>query len=173
MTDTFHRRRLRLEDTTAKDVLIYRVYDGTELLFERRGTEEELQQLRARVEPLQAGWHATLGSGRADDPEVARGASDQVTAEVRQSLAAAREIHELTMKVARDNLQMAEFCRVLVAETTRAVRTAKDEEAARWQEMLQRMQGEVGRPFISGEDLKKVLENLPNIIKTIRGGNGG
>lgn len=168
----FHRRRLHLEDTTAKDVLVYRVFDGNELLFERRGTEEEIQHLRARVEPLQATWHATLGSGRPDDPEVARGGADEVTPEVRQSLAAAREIHELTMKVARDNLQMAEFIRVLVAETTRAVRLARDEEAAKWQEILHRVQTDTARPLVSADDLRRVLQDLPNLIKNIRGGNG-
>lgn len=169
-----HRRSDLHIAATAEEVLVYSVWKGETLLTKQRGTIDHIKAIRANYEPLMDGLHATLGSGEAHDPIVAVGESptaDPIERVNRLTIANARALSDLTTKMARDNLQVLEFSRTLVADVTatvyRAREEARTEEAARWQALCQQMQAAHAdavkqiqanseRPLVSGDVVNQI-----------------
>jgi hypothetical protein len=149
----------------ADEVFVYSLYQGDELMMSRRGTAEAIAKVRQAVEPLQVGFRATLGTGSAKDPVVAEGVPNNPneTGEerlARASLAQAREVSNLALKIVRDNLDLVQFSRTVLAETSGQIMAAREEaraqEAARWEGLIARMQQESQRPLISGDAVKEL-----------------
>lgn len=161
---------MQVADTTAEDVLVYNLYRGDELLMTRSGTAETIERLRAAMEPLQPGFHATLGTGSAKDPIVAQGDFSAATAEERlahTALLQAERTAALCMKMTRENLEVLNFSRTVVAELTREIAVARSEaqqqEEARWKALLGQHQRDSQRPLMSDQ----MVGQLGNLVQQL------
>lgn len=170
----YGRRRLSLMEDSGEQV--YRLYQGEELLLERRATPEVIEQVRRTIEPLRPGFHATLGAGKATDPVVAMGqleTQDPASAAAAIAIANARAISELTLDMSRKAVQMFAFTKAVVEEATAAIRTAGAEERASFQKMLAAQAEANGRPLIDSNGVVQILGNIGEVIRQVKGPSNG
>lgn len=167
--ERYGRRRLRLAEG---DELVYRVWQGDELLLERRGSAETLEKIRRTFEPLRPGFRATLGSGKENDPEVAQGkpTSDNPAEQAAQlSIANAQAIADLSVKMAKQAADMFSFTKAVCEEAVAAIRTAGQEERKQFAEMLRAQAESNSRPLFSGGEVAQVLGHLGEVIRQVKG----
>lgn len=172
MTDGVHdrsgrHRRPQLLTTTATpvdEIQVYRVWDGEDLLFERRGSAEDIRKLRSKCEPLPSSQHATLGRGTPADPQIATGGAPSAE---ESELRRAADLHELVMKMNRDTVEFGRFARTLVVDQLAELTAAREQEAARWRPLVQAQPVQPRRPLIDIGELKAGLAELAPLVGSI------
>lgn len=167
--DRYGRRRVRLVDG---DELVYRVWQGDELLLERRGSAETIEKVRRVFEPLRPGFKATLGAGKETDPEVAQGkaVSDNPAEQAAQlAIANAQAISDLSVRMAKQAVDVFAFTKAVCEEAVAAVRTAGQEERKQFAEVLRAQTEANARPLFSGGDVAQVLGHLGEVIRQVKG----
>lgn len=166
-------RRLSIMSNAA-DELVYRLWQGEELLLERRGAAETIEAVRRAVEPLRPGMHATLGSGKTNDPTVAVG---QVAADTNDPAAAAAAIainnaaaiSNLSVQMAKQAAETFKFTKAIAEEAVAAIRTAGAEERAAFMRHLERQAETSGRPLIDGGQAAQLVSSVGQLIQQFRG----
>lgn len=162
-----------------RECQVYRVYDGDDLLFERRGTPEEIAELRQRCEPMREGWRATLGSGKASDPEVSNGPPP--TGDVAEARRAA-DWHKMHMRAAEDQLEFAKFQREFLVDNLAAIAAAGEKEAAKWRALMASREAENRRPLVDTKALQEFFTGAAPVVAEVfrqfrnfkgNNGNGG
>lgn len=155
------------------DELVYRLYQGEELLLERRADGETLEKIRATIEPLRIGFHATLGHGKPGDPVVAVGKAAESQDPAVQAAAIAihnaQEISKLSLTMSRNAVEIFSFTKVVVEEAVAAIRTAGAEERAQFQRQLAAALEASNRPLIDSKGVVEVLGHVGDVIRQVKG----
>lgn len=170
--ERYGRRRLRLAEG---DELVYRVWRDDELLLERRGTPEVIERVRHSFEPLRLGFRATLGNGKDSDPTVAEGVpvtTDPAQHAAQIAMANAQAMSELSVRMAKQAVDVFHFTKAVVEEAVAACRTAGQEERKQFQEILRAQAEANARPLINGADVAQLLGSAGELIRQIKGKHG-
>ena len=156
--------------TPPPELVVYRVYAGDDLLFERRDTAEKIASLRELCEPLKAGQRATLGVGRPSDPEIAPAGPPSADELV---LRHSREWHRLNQDLNRDILEFGRFQREFIVDSCATIAAEREKREADLLGQISSLRQQLNQqpqargPIITPEGVRAVSEQLGPVVAQV------